>query len=346
MPPLLDIPQDLEPVQRHLAAGADLVQSRIALHLESDLAPVQRLVKHVEKYRGKMLRPALVFLSALAAQADAEPGSPCSEEPSETSIVIGSVCEMVHLATLVHDDVLDDADTRRRTRTVNALAGNEAAVILGDYLFSAAFNLCAHLDTQHTSRRVAEVGMTLCAGELLQLDHRHDFALDERTYFQIVERKTASLIAAACELGARHAHEGAARSSAPRLERFGGSLGVAFQIQDDLLDIAGDQLVVGKTLGKDLEKGKLTLPIIHHLTVADNLTRGRTLDLLADDDHTALERRQHLRAALRVTDSITYARTVAEQMVERARLALEPLADSSAKRMLLLMADAVVTRTW
>lgn len=345
MATLVDIPEELIPLQGFLAEGMGLVETRMQKQLASDLPPVQRLCKHVERYHGKMIRPALVFLSGLASRG--EDRVPTVHD--EKAVVIASVCEMVHLATLVHDDVLDEADTRRRTQTVNSLRGNEAAVILGDYLFSAAFNLCSQLSDQRTSLRIAEVGMTLCAGELLQLDHREDFSLDEPTYFEIVKRKTASLIGAACELGARHA--GGAGGEAPaRLERFGMALGVAFQIQDDLLDLTGDQAVVGKSLGKDLEKGKLTLPIIHHLASAEATQRGRTLAILADatgerfgDAHT---RGGLLRSALEQTGSIDHARGVAEGLVREAREAIAPLKETPAKKMLNLMADAVVTRSW
>ncbi len=356
MPTLLAISPELEPVQAHLAAGMALVEKRMQQQLTSDLPPVQRLCRHVERYHGKMIRPALAMLSALASATD-DSSVTLNREPDERVIVISTVCEMVHLATLVHDDVLDDADTRRRTQTVNSLRGNEAAVILGDYLFSAAFGLCSTLGDQRTSQRIAEVGMVLCAGELLQLDHREDFSLDEPTYFEIVKRKTASLIAAACELGSRQgarsasaaaggAMTGEAPAAAALLERFGTSLGIAFQIQDDLLDLTGDQQVVGKSLGKDLEKGKLTLPIIHHLATAGGERRGRTLELLHNHAMDSAQRSELLRRWMTETDSINHARRVAESLVTDAREALQPIPDSPAKRVLLLMADAVVNRNW
>lgn len=342
---LVDIPADLEPLQEMLGRSMLVVEQRMQRELRSDLPPVQRLCKHVSNYHGKMIRPALVFLSALACRADAATST--QVDPDESALTIASVCEMVHLATLVHDDVLDEADTRRRTTTVNALRGNEAAVILGDYLFSAAFRLCARLKDQQTSLRIADVGMTLCAGELLQLEHREDFSLDEATYHEIVKRKTASLIAAACSLGAAHAPGGPASADLPgRMEEFGLSLGIAFQIQDDLLDLTGDQSVVGKSLGKDLEKGKLTLPIIHHLAGASPEQRGRTLVLLRDEQSPPNVRGAALRTAMDVTDSVNFARASAEELVARARRAIMPLPESGAKRMLNLMADAVVKRTF
>ncbi|MFN9131438.1 MAG: polyprenyl synthetase family protein [Phycisphaerales bacterium] len=348
MPSMLDIPADLSPLQDHLAGSLSLVERRVADALRSDLPAVHSLCRHVARYHGKMIRPALTILSALAAGQAAQPHASVATDPHTPTpdpiLVVATVCEMVHLATLVHDDVLDTADTRRGQGTINALHGNEAAVILGDYLFSAAFHLCSSLGDKDTSQSIASVGMTLCAGELLQNAHRHDLSLDEATYFGIVERKTASLIAAACRLGAKHA--GAPANLVAALERFGLRLGVAFQIQDDLLDLTGDQRIVGKSLLKDLEKGKLTLPMIHHLTTADAVQRGRTLLLLEDAADRASDTAEALRRALESTRSIAHARTVAETLVREAREALGQCPPSPARRMMELMADAVVTRAF
>jgi len=264
---------------------------------------------------------------------------------TDAHLAVAAVCEMVHMATLVHDDVLDDAGTRRRGVTINALAGNEAAVILGDYLFSAAYRLCSGIPGERGRRSallIGEVGMTLCSGELLQLDHRGDFSLDEPTYFEILERKTASLIAAACRLGA--IHSGATDDHADRLASFGSRLGMAFQIQDDLLDLTGDEAAVGKPLGRDAELGKLTLPIIHHLRAAAPEQRARTLRLLESvAEHGPAP--AGLKAALAATDSIAHARAAAHRFVDRAKADVAILPESAPKRLLLAMADAVVTRS-
>lgn len=373
MPALIAIPDDLLPTQAVVARLLEQVEARIEGALTSDLPPVQRLVRHVERYRGKMVRPTLVALCALACSARGGGGgsgggngirrNAGAQEDAEALpgalqadlVTIAAVCEMIHLATLVHDDVLDEADTRRKSRTVNALHGNETAVILGDYLFSTAYHLCSTLDTSEAALLIGATGMTLCTGELLQLHHREDFSLDEPTYFEIVRRKTASLIAAACRLGASRALRGGtaiggtalqSRDAVDRLEQFGYDIGVAFQIQDDLLDLTGEQSVVGKSLGKDAEKGKLTLPVIHHLATADPVTRGRTLSILDDQSIAAAERSGALVHALRSTDSVAHARATAESLVRRAQHALNPLPDTPAKQMLLLMADTVITRAF
>lgn len=340
----VQVPDSLAPLQTFLASALTRVEDRFDLQLRSDLPPVSKLCTHIERYRGKMLRPMLVLLAGLAAAPDAA-ASPPEAIISQDHIVLAAVCEMVHMATLVHDDVLDEAQTRRRGDTINRLHGNEAAVILGDYLIASAYHLCSQLQDQAVALEIARTSMTLCAGELLQLHHRRDYSLDEPTYFEILDRKTAALIAASASLGARCS--GADARLAGSLGAFGRKLGVAFQIQDDLLDLTGQDSVVGKTTGRDAEKGKLTLPLIHHLTTADPAARGGTLRLLeAMDEHSTSSARESLLAALNMTDSVRHARTTAERLVAEACSALTSLPDSAAKRMLTVMAQAVITRAY
>ncbi len=348
---------DLGEIASLLEVALRRVETTFDRALQSDLPPVQRLVAHLETYRGKMLRPSLVILSGLAA---ATPGSSSPSSPnsslrhsiapsllSDAHITIAAVCEMIHMATLVHDDVLDEADIRRQGATVNRLRGNEAAVVLGDYVFSAAYRLCATLPSQQAALLIGQTGMTLCAGELLQLHHRENFSIDEPTYFEIVKRKTGSLIAVACKLGAMQSL-GVARLSEPgdshladRFEQFGLKLGVAFQIQDDLLDLTGDQGVVGKPLRKDAELGKLTLPVIHHLATATPQRRGQTLQLLEDFGPAAAKK---LLEALDSTRSIDHAHGAARELVAGAKALLKDLPESAAKATLMAMADQVVSR--
>lgn len=349
---ILELSPELEPIGVVLAQRLLGVQARFDEQLESDLPPVRDLCRHVERYRGKMLRPTLALLCGMAAsdRQDAPAGA-VGARVGAVHEMVGAVCEMVHMATLVHDDVLDEADVRRRGQTVNRLHGNEAAVILGDYLIASAYHLCSRIDS-HTALAVARASAVMCAGELLQLHHRDDASLDEATYFEIVERKTAALIAVACELGAHHALSVAERDPAVNAKKaaafgaFGRAVGVAFQIQDDVLDLTGEETVVGKSLHKDLEKGKLTLPVIHHLSAADARTRGRTLRLLegVTDGRALPDAVQQLARSLDETRSIEYARRCAERYVATAKLALAGVGPNAARRVLELLADAVVTR--
>ncbi|MDX2145986.1 MAG: polyprenyl synthetase family protein [Planctomycetota bacterium] len=350
MQSLFQAPPETEPVWTAIAEGLERCSRLFERELTSDLPPVARLCRHVERYRGKMLRPTL---SLLCGMASAPPPTGEHANPkawssllSQELVTVGTVCELVHMATLVHDDVLDEADTRRRGQTVNRLYGNEAAVILGDYLIASAYHLCSSLRDQSAALVIARTSLSLCAGELLQLHHRNDASLDEATYFEIVARKTGDLIAASCSLGV--AQMPSAKQHESALHAFGRLLGVAFQIQDDLLDLTGTEAVVGKSVHKDLEKGKLTLPLIHHLRHAPARERGRTLLLLESaSDPGALERSElMLRDALESTASIAYARTRAESLVGEAIAELDSLPASPARTLLHAMAAAVVNRSY
>jgi octaprenyl-diphosphate synthase len=300
--------------------------------LASDMSAVNSLCMHVEQYRGKMLRPTLVLLSGLAAGPQPCDGSILSDKHR----AIAAVTEMIHMATLVHDDVLDEADVRRRGATVNALWGNEAAVILGDYLISNAFHLCSTVGDPAINLALGQITNTLCEGELVQLHHRNNYSIDEATYLEIVRRKTASLIGECCRLGAMLS--GAADHILRRLRDFGERLGIAFQIQDDLLDLVGDQDVVGKSLGKDLAKGKLTLPVIYHLATVSQHERGETLRIIERRD--AISLRSHLLAS----GAVERTSHTARGLVDDAKTGLTHVEPGPARDLLADLAEAVISR--
>ena len=331
---MLDLPSLNSPVTELLGRELDEVAVIFERQLASELSAVNALCLHIEHYRGKMLRPALVLLSGLVTDGD-----PCDGRTlTDAHRVVAAVTEMIHMATLVHDDVLDEAEVRRRGDTVNHLWGNETAVMLGDYLISNAFHLCSTIGDPSINLELGEVTNTLCEGELSQLQHRGDHGLDEATYFEIINRKTASLIGACCRLGGRLA--GADDAVCTALARAGRALGIAFQIQDDLLDLVGDTAVVGKTLGRDLEKGKMTLPIIRLLHGADPVERGRAIRLIEAADAAPL------RAQLVETGAVDHARRTAEAFVRDAKRELETLPEGAARDVFLALAAAVVDRDY
>jgi octaprenyl-diphosphate synthase len=299
--------------------------------LKSELSCVNTLVRHVSRFRGKMLRPILVLLSGKAA-------APTSE-PTDAHVVIATVVEMVHMATLVHDDVLDEAELRRKGATINHLRGNEAAVLLGDYLISHSYHLCSSLDSQRASRIIAATTNQVCEGELLQIENRNNYDLSEETYLKIITCKTAILTAACCRLGAMLS--GADELTVKQFETYGLSVGTAFQIQDDILDIVGETRTVGKTLGIDVAKGKLTLPMIHFLANAPHEHRALLRSLLSSRDADKVEK---IRQLILPSDAIEYARDRARALVDRARSALVDLPESEAKRVLTNMAEFVISR--
>lgn len=337
--PALAIPDASPAVVRFLSDGLDRVGERFRDQIVSDTPGIDQLVNHVERYRGKMLRPTLVFLSGLAVGG----GDPEELGPRAVDelVTVATVLEMIHIATLVHDDVLDESSTRRGAATVNRLRGTEAAVVFGDYLISQAFHLCSSLDSQRTALRVGEVTSRVCEGEMLQLARRGDPALGRDAYFAIIERKTAALIAVAAELGALHAGGGPAQTRA--MHRYGVSVGSAFQIQDDLLDLTGDADVVGKDLGKDLEKGKVTLPVVHYLERAAGEERA-ALERLVREDRPLNGTRRSVLAQLEAAGSIGHARQVAAALINDAKAELGVLPDSAARGHLEAIADAVLGR--
>jgi octaprenyl-diphosphate synthase len=289
---------------------------------------VNELCEQVKRYRGKMLRPTLLLLTGKAVG-----------ELVEAHITLAAVVEMVHVATLVHDDVLDEAEVRRRGSTVNAMSGNETAVMLGDYLISHAFHLCSVLDSQYAARQVGATTNLVCVGELTQLHRRGDPRLTEAEYLKIIEQKTAVLTGTCCALGARFA--GAAPDVEEHLRRFGTEIGIAFQIVDDVLDLVGSPEQMGKTLGRDLDLGKPTLPAIHALAHGCRETRRR---LEAAIRGTEPMDRANMRTLLQGTGSIAYATGAAQAYVTSAMQRLTDLADSPAKAALTAMAEFVLRR--
>jgi octaprenyl-diphosphate synthase len=316
-----------------IAAMLDEQLEEVALILErqmaSDFSAVNALCQHIEQYRGKRLRPILVLLSGLATGVH-------DTGLTEKHRVVAAVVEMIHMATLVHDDVLDEAQIRRGVATLNYLRGNETAVMLGDYLISNAFALCSSLRDPEINRHLGEVTNTLCEGELLQLHHRDDLDVDEQTYLEIVRRKTASLIGECCHLGTLLSD--GPGDSCEAMRRFGTLLGVAFQIQDDLLDITGDEAVVGKSLGRDLDSGKVTLPLIRYLARADEAERTDVRRLFAQG------RAGRLRLRLIESGAVENAQAEAQRLVEQAKEDLSILPPGAARDLMSTLADAVISR--
>jgi len=334
MTDMLNLERLHQPLAAILADQLDQVSVVFERQLASDMSAVNNLCMHVEQYRGKMLRPTLVLLSGLAAR-----GEPCDGSIlTEKHRIVAAVTEMIHMATLVHDDVLDEAEVRRRGSTVNHLWGNETAVILGDYLISNAFHLCSTAGDPAINLALGQVTNTLCEGELIQLHHRNDYSIDEAMYLEIVGRKTASLIGECCRLGALIS--GADEELMASMQAFGRSLGVAFQIQDDLLDLVGDQAIVGKSLGKDLDKGKLTLPVIDHLATASQTARGEALRMITAGDACGL------RDQLLQSGAVDRSAGAARRLVEEAKGILPMLPAGSARDLLAVLADNVVSREY
>jgi octaprenyl-diphosphate synthase len=325
----LAVPQSVFPaLDLYGPISADLAESEriLARSLENRHTRVAEVVDHVRHYRGKRLRPVLLLLTARA----------CGRV-TPAHHVLGAVVEMIHTATLVHDDVLDGARIRRRVATVNAVWGTQTSVLLGDYLFTHAFHLASTLGDALACRLIGEATDRVCEGELCQVLQRGNLDLTEEEYFDIIDGKTAELTACCCRLGAHYS--GAESGVVEALARFGRWVGQAFQIADDLLDLVGEEQATGKSLGTDLEQGKMTLPLIHVLNESPLGGRVRRM-LEATENH----RRETLRPLVIEGGGLHYARQKALDLAAQARGELNCLPASAARTVLEAITDRVVHR--
>jgi octaprenyl-diphosphate synthase len=315
-----------------LAIGSELIEAeRILLEeLQSANPYVSDILQHVTRFRGKRLRPMLLLLSAEASGGI---------QPAHR--VLAAVVEMIHLATLVHDDVLDDAETRRHVATVNARWNNETSVLFGDYLFTHSFHLASSLETTYACRLIGRATNRVCEGELTQVKERGNLELTEDAYFQIIDGKTAELCALCGQLGAHYAGSGPDVEAA--LERYGRLLGMSFQIADDVLDLVGNEHKTGKSLGSDLQKQKLTLPVIRLLAQASGSDRVAIRTLLAHPDETT---RGALAPFLAASDALGYAQQKALKLSHEARQVLQILPASPSREILEKIAEFAVQRTF
>jgi octaprenyl-diphosphate synthase len=315
-------------LQAPILADLAEVERVLQRELHSQHPRVAEVIHHIGHYRGKRLRPILLLLTARA----------CGQV-TPTHHVLGAVVEMIHTATLVHDDVLDAARVRRRVATVNALWGTQTSVLLGDYLFTHAFHLASTLGDARACQIIGEATDRVCEGELRQVLEQGNLHLSEEEYFAIIDGKTAELTACCCRLGALYS--GGREEVVSRLTRFGRWVGQAFQIADDLLDLVGEEQKMGKSLGTDADQQKLTLPLIHLLNSNADLV-PRVQQILSDPGN---HKREALRPLLIETGSLAYARRRAEELAELARLELNRLPHSPARTALEVMTEKVVHRS-
>ena len=312
-----------------LARGdMEAVDALIRRRLASDVVLVTQVAEYIIGAGGKRLRPMLLLL---AARALGHRGSDAHQ--------LAAVVEFIHTATLLHDDVVDDSDLRRGRRTANAVFGNAASVLVGDFLYSRSFQLMVELDRMQVMRLLADTTNQIAEGEVLQLLHVRNPDTDEAAYLRVIERKTAVLFAAATRLGALLANAGEAEQA--RLYSYGLNLGYAFQIADDVLDYAADAEALGKNLGDDLAEGKATLPLIHAIAHSDEATRATLRHAVEHGDVGAMPQ---VVAAIRATGGLEYSRGKAREFAAAAMQALAGLPDNEATAALRGLAVHAVER--
>jgi octaprenyl-diphosphate synthase len=313
-----------------IAREMDDVERILAGAIHSDNRGVAELVDYVSLYRGKRLRPALLLLVARAC------GRLTSAHP-----VLGAVIELIHTATLVHDDILDGALVRRHVATANARWGTQSSVLLGDYLFTHAFHLCTTLGNTRVCEIIGAATNRTCEAELIQSLHQGNLDLTEEEYLEIIDGKTAELISCSARLGALMSDM--TEDVVEKLADFGRYVGMAFQIADDLLDVVGEEKTTGKSLGTDADQQKLTLPVIRLIHGANKNAASRVRQILTDP---ANHKRQALRACLEENGALAYTRATAEKYVRRAQEALLCLPASETRELLHLACDRVVNRSF
>ncbi|MSQ49187.1 MAG: octaprenyl diphosphate synthase [Betaproteobacteria bacterium] len=315
-----------------IAADLRRVDQVIRARVGSDVALVGRVAEYILAGGGKRLRPALVLLSAGAV---GYPGQGGGERHYEMAAVV----EFIHTATLLHDDVVDASDRRRGRKTANAEFGNAASVLVGDFLYSRAFQMMLGADSMRVMEVLADATNMIAEGEVLQLMNCHDPAVDEAGYLEVIRRKTAKLFEAAARLGAVL---GAAPAPLEEgLAQYGMRLGTAFQLIDDVLDYSGDAVLIGKNLGDDLAEGKPTLPLICAMASGSPAQADVVRRAIVEGGRADFPR---VLEAVLATGALEYVRAVAVREAEAARRALHTLPDSNYKDSLLELASFSMVR--
>ncbi|HET6675708.1 MAG TPA: polyprenyl synthetase family protein [Nitrospiraceae bacterium] len=306
------------------------VEEQVRRNLDSSVALVNTVAAHILSSGGKRIRPLFVLLCARL----------CGY-PGHDHLLLGSLVEFIHTATLLHDDVVDDADVRRGRRAARKVWGNQISILVGDYLYSRAICQIVEFRNQSINEAMAEACRKMAEGEVLQLYYNGNPLMPEPEYLRIIEHKTAGLIAAACKIGSIVG--GATDDQQDALFRFGQHLGIAFQLADDTLDYTanGDQL--GKALGQDLRQGKATLPLLHLLQHCPEHDR----QMIKDRMETRTLNQEDLRRILTLMQeygSIAYSMDRAQAFVAAAKRDLDSFEDGNPKRALSIAADYMVTR--
>ncbi len=324
----MDLARIYDPVREDLDAVGRLLRD----HLSADDAFIGQLVEHVLHTKGKLLRPALVCLSARA----------CGGGSEERLDVAGAV-ELIHVASLIHDDVIDASDLRRGQATVNAVWGNQVAVLLGDYLFSKSFHMLALVKNLDLAAAMAGATVRMSQAEIKQIKYGNTPHTDQAIYFDIIEGKTAQLTSAACRCGALTA--GAPASEVAALSEFGREWGMAFQITDDALDLTATPQQVGKPIGSDIQTGKITLPIIYALATASPTDRERLEALIDGATSGQAAASGEVSAMLARCGAIDRALETARTHAGRASASLARIRGSAARDSLAALVEFAAVRT-
>lgn len=311
-------------IDEQLQATERLMQAQMT----SEVPLAQMVMSYAINNGGKRFRPMLTLLSA----------GLCAYQ-NERAITLAALIEFIHNATLLHDDVVDESKMRRGKDSANIAFGNAASVLVGDFLYTRAFELMVSLGEMRVLAVMSQATNLIASGEVMQLSNLHNPEVDEARYFRVIELKTAVLFSAACECAGILA--GVEKQKIDALRQYGRCLGMAFQIIDDLLDYHGDEARIGKALGDDLAEGKPTLPLIRALERLQEEDALRLREIIRAGEREAIA---EVVALLAKTDAVAYSLEVARKMCAQAREALAVFADNAYKKALLALADNAIER--
>lgn len=320
---------DLTQISKPIKSELDQFGKLFKEALKSKVGLVDLVTKYILKQKGKKIRPLLVLLS-----------SKTSGNINERTFRGATLVELLHTATLVHDDVVDSAEKRRGLPSINAVWKNKVAVLMGDYLLARGLLLAVEGNDFDFLKIVSNTVKRMSEGELLQIKKTQKLNIDEETYFRIISDKTASLLSTCCEVGALSSTED--EEKIIEMRNFGENLGIAFQIRDDILDYVGTSKIVGKPLGADIRDKKITLPLIYSLEKAEKSERARIIKLIKngkkkDNIETIID-------FVKKYDGIEYAYSVAKEYSEKAKTSLLKFEPSESRQALEALVDFVVDR--
>jgi octaprenyl-diphosphate synthase len=306
------------------------IEEEINKNLQSSVPLIALVTRYIMRSGGKRLRPLLTVLAArlLNYQGNDHYG-------------LSIVFEYLHAATLLHDDVVDNAELRRGRPSANTLWGNAAVVLVGDFLLATSFFLSVMSGNLNILRILSETTTSMAEGEVLQLINSDNLEISEEEYIEVIKRKTAILISAACQIGAILGRANGEQEEAMRL--FGLNLGIAFQLRDDFLDYAGSEEEFGKPVGKDLQEGKITLPLIHALQSSNDGDRQRLVELITSDrDYEQIFGK--VKKVIQDYQGLDYTDKLANHHITEAKSALSIFPESPTRQSLIEIAEYVVTR--
>ena len=320
----------LNDIQALVAKDMDGVNAGIRAQLHSEVVLIEQMGEYIINSGGKRLRPVIAVLSARA----------CGYQGDKHHLT-AAVIEFIHTATLLHDDVVDASELRRGKETANSIWGNEASVLVGDFIFSRAFEMMVQIGNMRVMEILSGTSNKIAEGEVLQLLNCNDPETTEQQYMQVIQCKTAKLFSSAAQIGAVLA--GRPESEENALETYGMHLGTAFQIVDDILDYRADSETMGKNVGDDLAEGKPTLPLIYALSQGSDEQKNILSEIIKTGDRDKLAQVMEI---IHHTHALEYTERIAKQQAENAKQALTDLSDSEYKTALMSLADFSVSRAY